>query len=117
MAVSYSRQPVAAAERTELLGAGLALGCLWYLDALTTAWALQRGAVETGPLASLLVAHGMGALLLAKAVGLALVLAIGWALMAEGRTRLAQWSLGGVGALSVGIVLWNLLSILLLAGV
>jgi len=98
------------------LGVGLALGCLWYLDALTTDWALQRGAIETGPLASLLVAGGMGPLLVAKAIGLALVLGLAWAMMAQGRTRMAQWSLGGIGALSLGIVLWNLLSILLLAG-
>lgn len=105
------------AHREELLADGVALGCLWYLDALTTAWALQRGAVESGPVAGLLVAHGMGPLLLAKALGLGFVLFLAWTQMAQGRLRLAQWSLGAVGALSLGIVLWNLLSILLLAGV
>lgn len=117
MAHGFHFPPMDDTQRGELMGGGLALACLWYLDALTTAWALERGAVEAGPLASLLVAHGMGALLLAKAVGLALVLALAWTMMAQGRTRVAQWGLGAVGALSLGIVLWNLLSILLLAGV
>jgi hypothetical protein len=113
---SFARRPVDAVDRSELLAVGLALGCLWYLDALTTSWALGHGAVETGPVASLLVAHGMGLLLAAKAVGLAVVLALGWTLMAQGRARLARWSLGGIGALSLGIVFWNLLSILVLSG-
>ncbi|HEX2065433.1 MAG TPA: DUF5658 family protein [Candidatus Thermoplasmatota archaeon] len=107
--------PLDVGDRRELLAGALAIGCLWYLDALTTAWALANGAIELGPLAGLLVEQGIGALLMAKGAGLALVLALAWTLMAQGRTRLAQWSLGMVGALSIGIVLWNLLSILLLA--
>lgn len=95
----------------------LALGCLWYLDALTTAWALRHGAIEVGPVARHLVSDDMLRLMLAKAVGLGAIVLIAAMWLAKKRDRLAGWSLGTVGAISVGIVEWNLLGVLVIAGV
>jgi hypothetical protein len=106
-----------AAERVGLGLAGLAIGCLWYLDVLTTAWALEQGAIELGPLANLLVAHGYEALLAAKLVGLLAILGLAAAQVASGRARAAHWGLVAVGCLSMAVVIWNLLSVMLLAGV
>lgn len=95
----------------------LALGCLWYLDALTTSWALRRGAIEVGPVARHLVSDDMLRLIAAKAVGLGAIVLIAAMQLAKKRDRLAGWSLGTVGAISVGIVEWNLLGVLVIAGV
>lgn len=105
-----------ASERTGLALAGLAIGCLWYLDVLTTAWALEQGAVELGPLAGFLVGHGYEALLAAKLAGLALILALAGRQVAMGRGQAAHWGLATVGCLSMAVVVWNLLSVLALAG-
>jgi len=95
----------------------LALGCLWYLDALTTAWALQHGGVEGGPVAKFLVSHNMLPLLIAKSIGLGLIVLIAAMQLSRKREGLARWSLGAVGAISLAVVEWNLLGILVIVGV
>ncbi len=95
----------------------LALACLWYLDVLTTSWALNHGAIEVGPVAKFLVGHGMIPLMVAKIFGLFIIVGLAAMQLARKRETLAGWSLGAVGAISLGIVEWNLLGILLLAGV
>lgn len=103
-------------DRVGLALAGLAIGCLWYLDALTTAWALGQGAVELGPFARVLVAQGYVALLAAKLVGLGLVLGVALLQSVTGRPAAAHWGLAAVGSLSIAIVVWNLLAVLALVG-
>ncbi|MEA3190354.1 MAG: hypothetical protein QOD77_936 [Thermoplasmata archaeon] len=105
-----------APERAGLAIAGLAIGCLWYLDVLTTAWALEQGAIELGPLAGVLVAHGYEALLAAKLAGLLLILAVAGRQVAMGRGGAAHWGLLVVGCVSMAVVVWNLLSVLALVG-
>ncbi len=105
------------AQWTGLACFALALGCLWYLDMLTTAWALRHGGVEGGPVAKFLLSHDMLPLLAAKVVGLALIVLLAAMQIARRRETMARWSLGAVGAISLGVVEWNLLGILALAGV
>ena len=107
---------VEAQPATGLAAAGIAIACLWYLDALTTAWALERGAVELGPLMRHVVERGMLAVIALKAVGLGAILALAWRYQGHGRPGTAHWGLAAVGCLSLAVVLWNLLSILLLQG-
>lgn len=110
--------PVLARAQWRGLGCfALALACLWYLDLLTTSWALQHGAVEGGPVAKFLLSHSMLPLLVAKTVGLGIIVLLAAVQVARQREGLARWSLGAVGAISIGIVEWNLLGILTLAGV
>lgn len=102
--------------RLGIAATGTAIACLWYLDVLTTAWALGNGAWETGPFAKVLVERGYTTLLFAKGVGLSAILALAWLQVSQGRSNMALWSLAAIGTLSLAVVVWNLLSMLWLAG-
>lgn len=98
--------------------AAAAIGCLWFLDVYMTVLMLQTGIViEANPTAQFLLSSGPWGLIAGKSIGFLMVIWVAQTLNAQGYRKTVFGTLAAILTASLGIVLWNLFSLLVLAGV